>query len=305
MSAPTPGPRQNRYGGLFWPGALIVIGILALVVNTGVIPADRLYRLGDLWPLVLIVIGLLILIGRSGLPSPTSLIAGGLVVLLAIVGAGAYVATGPAFGTASFDASHVAGQITSASAEINVGGATINVSGDSSIGTDLYRAHVEYTGRKPDVRFDESGGVLRISQNGSSGIFTPTERLSIDLRLNTSVSWALTVNAGGTSETMNLAQVDLRSMELNSGGSSGDITLGQPHGSVAITISGGGLTMHLHRPSGVAASVNVSGAAVSLTFDGRRHGGLGSVSDSSPGGSDRYDVTVSGAGCTVTMDTSG
>ncbi len=70
-----------------------------------------------------------------------------------------------------------------------------------------------------------------------------------------------------------------------------------------IAFNGAGLTIRLHRPPGTAASVRVSGAGVSLTFDGRHHGGLGSAEDSSGGGPDRYDVQVNGAGCNVTMDT--
>jgi hypothetical protein len=226
-----------------------------------------------------------------------------LIVLLAVAGAAVYVATGPSLGTATLDASNQTGGLTSAAMEINVGGATINISGDGSIGEDLYRAHIDYAGSKPDVQFDSSNGRVRISQNGQNNVFMPSQRFSLDLKLNANVPWDITINAGGASEKLDLSGVQLKSMSLNSGGSTGDITLGEPQGTVPITISGGGLTMHLHRPSDAAASVQLSGAAVSLTFDGRHHAGLGSVQDSSGSGSDRYEVTVSGAGCTVTMDT--
>ena len=49
-ASPTPG--RIRYSGLIWPGVLIVLGVIALLVNTNVITADRLYRLGDLWPVL-------------------------------------------------------------------------------------------------------------------------------------------------------------------------------------------------------------------------------------------------------------
>src|SRR2546430_12459030 len=49
----------------FWPAVLILVGILALLVNTGRIPIDRLLQLADLWPVILIVIGLEIIIRRS------------------------------------------------------------------------------------------------------------------------------------------------------------------------------------------------------------------------------------------------
>jgi hypothetical protein len=70
-----------------------------------------------------------------------------------------------------------------------------------------------------------------------------------------------------------------------------------------VQINGGALTVHLHRLGG-AASVKVSGGAVSLTFDGETSAAVGSVSHSTAPADDMYEVTVDGGGCTVTMDTS-
>ena len=81
MSSPTPG---YRYRGLVWPAVLIVIGGIALLVNTNVISTDRLYRLGDLWPLLLIVIGLELFVMRTPLPANTAAIAAVLILLVAV-----------------------------------------------------------------------------------------------------------------------------------------------------------------------------------------------------------------------------
>ena len=293
---------MTRYRGYFWPAVLVLIGLLALLVNTGVVPADRLYRLWDLWPALLIVIGLEILVQRSRMPAPANLVASILIVLIAVAGAAAYVAVGPPLGSAGFDSIQPAGELTSASMEIDVGGATVTATGDSGIGENLYRAHIAYSGPRPDVSFDRASGAVRISQN-SGGLFGPGgQQMNLDLRLNTSVTWSITVNAGGAKETMRLGNVPVSAINLNSGGSTGDITLGAPHGTVPINVNGAGVTLVLHRPAGSAATVRVSGAAVSLTFDGRHKTGLGSIEDSSGEGPDAYDVTVSGAGCNVTMD---
>ncbi|HET9411179.1 MAG TPA: DUF5668 domain-containing protein [Candidatus Dormibacteraeota bacterium] len=304
MSAPLPPGRGYSYRGLFWPAVLILIGILALLVNTNVIPADRLYRLADLWPVLLVVLGLLILMRRTGMPAPAATIAAALIVLIALAGAAAYVATGPSLGSGTLDSSQPAGGLAHADLEVDVGGANITVTGDASLGDDLYQAHINYTGRPPTVSLDHSTGQLRISQSNSGFIFT-NQRFTLNLRIGTKIPWAIIVNAGGTNETMALSDVKLTSMSMNTGGSNADISLGEPSGVVPITFNGGGLTVHLHRPSDAAASVKVSGAGVSLSFDGRHHGGIGSVGDSTPTAADRYDVQISGGGCTVTMDTSG
>jgi hypothetical protein len=303
LSAPPPAGRYSLRG-LFWPAVLILFGILALLVNTNVIPAGRLYRLADLWPLLLVVLGLLILVRRTAIPAPGATIAAALIVLLALVGAAAYVAAGPALGNGTLDSSQPVGSLERANLEIDVGGANITVTGDSSLGDKLYQAHINYSGRVPNVSLDRSTSDLRISQS-NSGFLVPGQRFTLTLAISTKIPWAITINAGGTNDSMLLSGVTLTSMAMNTGGTNADITLGQPHGRVPITFNGGGLTVNLHRPGDAAASVRVSGAGVSLTFDGRHHGGIGVVQDSAGSGSDTYDVRISGAGCTVTMDTPG
>jgi Domain of unknown function (DUF5668) len=293
---------RQGYRSLFWPAVLILIGIVALLINTNVIPADRLYRVADLWPLLLVVVGLLILVRRAAMPARAATLAAALIVLLALVGAAVYVAAGPPLGNGTLDSSQPVGSLGHADLEIDVGGASIAVTGDSSLGDNLYQAHINYSGRVPTVSLDRSNGQVRISQT-SSGFVLPGQRFTLDLKISTNIPWAVTINAGGTSDTMALSDITLTSIAMNTGGSNADITLGQPHGVVPITFNSGGLTVHLHRPADAGASVRVSGGGVSLTFDGRHHGGIGVVEDSTGSRSDRYDVHVSGGGCNVTMDT--
>jgi hypothetical protein len=302
LSAPLPPGRGYSYRGLFWPAVLILFGILALLVNTNVIPADRLYRLADLWPLLLVVLGLLILVRRTAMPAPGATVAAALIVLLALAGAAAYVAAGPPLGSGTLDSSQPVGSLERADLEVAVGGASVTITGDTSLGNDLYQAHIDYSGRPPTVSLDRSNGTLRISQNNSGFMFS-SQRFALNLKISTKVPWGITINAGGTSDSIALSDVKLTALAMNTGGTSADITLGEPSGVVPIEFNGGGLTVHMHRPSDAAASVKVSGAGVSLTFDGRHHGGIGSVEDSSGSGPDRYEVKINGAGCTVTMDT--
>jgi len=54
-----------HYRSFLWPALLILIGVIALLANTGQIPAERLYNLVILWPLILVVIGLELIVRRS------------------------------------------------------------------------------------------------------------------------------------------------------------------------------------------------------------------------------------------------
>ena len=296
-----------RYRSFFWPAVLIVIGVFALLVNSRLVPVERLDRLADLWPLILVVIGLELLVRRA-LRGATADIAAALIVLLAIGGAAAYVALGPSVptGTQTLDSTAKVGEISTATARVDAGGASITMRGGASIGDDLYRAHVEYTGRKPDISLDTSNGELHISQSNTSGFFFQSRRFVLDLQLNPNVRWKIVENTGAVSDVFMLSTIQVASIELNTGASQEEISLGAPRGTVPITINGGALTVNVHRPPGVPASAAVSGGAVTLSFDGRQSKAVGSVTERSSDydtASDRYRIQVDGGACNVTVDT--
>ncbi|HEV2028189.1 MAG TPA: DUF5668 domain-containing protein [Candidatus Dormibacteraeota bacterium] len=294
---------MRQYRGFFWPAILILIGVVALLVNAGVISTNRLNLLFDMWPLLLVVIGLEMIV-RRGVKGSAADVAALLIVLLAIGGALAYVALAPnPSATGKLDTKAPVGSLDHASLEVNVGAATISVVGSSALEGDLYRAHIEYSGPKPDVSFDSANGSLQISQ-GDSGFAFRSRRFNLQLEINSSVPWKLASNTGASTDTFKLGAVHVASIQVNTGASREDITLGPPAGIVPITIDGGALTVHLHRPSGAGASVMVSGGAVSLDFDGHQNRGIGTVQEASGSGSDMYRVEVSGGACTVTMDAS-
>ena len=310
MSEPQPPTYgiRHRYTGLFWPAMIILVGVLALLVNTGIVSEERLYRLADLWPLLLVVLGLELLVSRAQLPATTATIAAALIVLLAVAGALAYVALGPAIpgGTHRLDvgAGVAAPGIELATIQIDVGSAEMTVSGSDSLHGDLYRAHIEYSGPRPHVSEDLATGHIEISQTSGFRLFSP-QRFRMLLQLSSAVTWGISANSGAATESFNLSTVKLRSLDLATGASRADITLGAPSSTVPITISGGALTVHLHRPSGTSASVDVSGGAVSLDFDGRQVHAIGSASESSgPQAADTYRIQVNGGACTVTIDAS-
>lgn len=297
----------GRYRSYFWPVVLILAGVVALLVNTGWISAGRLYLLFDLWPLILIVLGLELIVRRS-IRGAAGDVAAILIVVLAVVGAAAYVVAAPNPATSrSLDTSSPIAGVEQASLEIDAGSANITVSGSTAVATDLYRAHIEYSGPKPGVSFDHSTGLVRISQSSGNFPFFQSRRFVVDVKLNQNVPWSITENSGATTSTLNLAGVQVGSINMNTGASRSDLTLGEPSGIVPVTINGGSLAVHLHRPHGTGASVVVSGGAVSLNADGRQMRAIGSLNFQSPDFAtegNAYRVEINGGACTVTLDTS-
>jgi hypothetical protein len=297
-----------RYRGFFWPAILILTGVIALVAQTGAISIGRLDRLAELWPVILIVIGLE-LMSRRVLQGSKRDLAAVLILLVAISGAVAYVAVrGPVSDAPqTMDSAGAVGTLNQANLAVDAGFATVTVEGSSALGSDLYRAHIEYAGSKPGVSLDRSTGTLRIFQNNDLGFFA-NRRFVLDMQINPAVSWNISASSGSTNDTLKLSTVKVGSIKLSTGSSRTDITLGRPTGIVPISVDGGAITLHLHRPSQSEAFVHVSGGAVSLDADGRHLRGIGDESWQSTGydgATDAYRLDVSGGDCTVTVDTSG
>jgi hypothetical protein len=293
---------MRNYRSVFWPAVLILVGVIALLANAGVISTDRLSLLIDMWPLILIVIGLE-LIARRGLQGATADLAAVLIVLIAAVGALAYTALAPNPGPGQpYDTKDTVGRLDHASLEVNAGAATITLTASNALEGDLYRAHIQYSGAKPEVSLDRSNGNLQISQASSFGAFGG-RRFVLDILINSNLPWKLQTNSGSSNETYNLASARLGSIEISSGATHVDMTLGNPSGVVPISVTGGAATVHLHRPPGTGASVTVTGGAVSLDFDNKHARAVGTVLEATLLGPDMYKVDVSGGACTVTMDT--
>lgn len=298
---------RGRYRSFFWPVVLIAIGLVALLVELNVISSDRLYRLADLWPLILIVIGLELVTRRLFHGGAVDL-AAVLIVLIAVGGAVAYVSLGPAMpaGTHTFDSSGPVGDLKAATLQVDVGAVNMTVEGDSSLGSDLYEAHVEYSGPKPAVTLDPSSGELHISQPGGFLVFG-NRRLTLALKISSAVTWSFNINSGAADNKYKLGAVNVGSIEVNTGASREEITVGTPTGKVPITINGGALTVIVHRPVGTEASADVSGGAVNLTADGDQERGIGTRSWQSDGydsAQDAYRIEVSAGASNVTVDTS-
>lgn len=296
-----------RYRSYFWPAVLILAGVVALLVNTGAIPVDRLILLINLWPLILIVIGLEVIVRRT-LHGAGAEVAAAAIVVLAIIGATAYVAVNPSpLATHEEDVKASLGALKQASLEVDAGSASITVS-SSDLGADLYHAHISYPGPKPDVKLDTSTGELSISQRSNSPFGLEAGRFSLTIQLNSGIPWTISENTGSSHDTINVLQLKVSRIEIKTGASLEDLTLGPPAGIVPVEINGGALTVHVHRVSGTEASISVSGGAVSLNADGHSSHGIGDLHYESAGfsgASDGYKIEVNGGASTVTLDSIG
>ncbi|TMC51941.1 MAG: hypothetical protein E6J20_13740 [Chloroflexi bacterium] len=295
-----------RYRSLLWPAVLIFAGVVALLVNIGLLSVDRLYELVNLWPLILIVIGLELIVRRS-VHGTSGEVASVLIIVVAIAAAAGYVTLAPnPAASSSSDFSGEVGGLSQATLEVDAGGATVAILGSADLGSRLYSGHITYSGPSPEVAFNRESAVLKIDQPSNQIFGLPGRQFTLTLQLNRDVEWIINESSGATNDTFQLGSLHVRSIKLNTGASRDEITLGPPSGPVPIQINGGALTVHLHRPSGTATAITVSGGASSLFADGKNTHAIGDISYETPGFSgaaDAYRIEVNGGASNVSLDT--
>jgi Domain of unknown function (DUF5668) len=294
-----PGNLHGVASGLLFPALLIAAGLIAFLINFGWLPGDRLLRALDLWPLVLVVAGAGLVL-RSLFQPPLAQALTLAAAVLAIAAVVVYVALSPpAAGLQIGPATSSAplGSTRTGHLQIELGAVQLEVHADSEM-SDLYQARFGYPGgQAPQVQVDGGSVIVRGVGHSSSG-FVPTLRRTASITLNGSIPWDVQVGGGASQTQLDLRDVDLRSLTVDSGASHLDVRLPSPKGTVQVQISGGASDVTIARPSSVPVQARISGGASNLLVDNNQITTLGGDGVRTTSGYDsassRYQVNVSG-----------
>ena len=305
MSASEPAPSwtaPRRRRGLFWPLALIAIGLVFLLANYGFIQPLSVLSLLALWPVLLILLGVDIAFARRW-PVPT-LAAEVAIIAVALV----FAATQPGvlgFGAISFGGASCAGEpsvaaprgaASSLALRINGGAARYRIEGgaaglvEATSDRDLLCLSSRASGPRGDIVISQSGARL----GGSS---------DIAVKVANDVPLSLTMNAGAGDFLVDLHDVKVTDARFSMGAASTTVVLPHPSGEVGIRVDGGASSVTIEVPADVEARVTVSGGLVSSSSVNPRATKDGNVIQTSGyvGAKDRVTVTVTGGASSVVV----
>ena len=250
-------------GNLFWGIVLILLAGLLLASQQGWIKGDIF---GYFWPVVVILFGIWLLTGA--------------------LGRGRSTATAQALSiplenarSARIKLDHGAGRLN-----IQAGAASTELLNGS------FGAEVE-----PKTHFEGDQLQVKLRNSPHMWAWYPGESLDWDLRLNGEVPLSLKIDSGASSSTIDLTNLKVVDLDIDTGASSTEVSLPANAGNTRVDIDSGASSINLHIPTGVAARIRVKSGIASVNVDSNRFplqdGGLYQSADYATA-ANRADITI-------------
>jgi hypothetical protein len=259
------GERQMTRGGLFWGAVLIIVGLLLLLENLGLLDAWGVSVWNLLWPAFLILLGL-------------------------------YFLWGTLFGRRSLSPEEVtipAADIQKAKIQFNHGAGRLTIAGGtapSNLVEGIFSGGVDYTSKQDGDLF-----AIHLKVPPNSFLFFPFSwgtGYGHDwlVRLNTDVRLAVDLRTGANDARLDLSELQVTDLRLQTGASSTEVTLPTRAGYTRVEVESGAASVTLKVPANVAARIQASGGLSEIKVDQSRFPKVGNGYQSS-----EYDTAMNKA----------
>ena len=306
-----PSHDRSRRPPIVGPVILIGFGVLALLENFGYLPAGFWQVVWPLWPILLILIGVEIIIGFLRLPWALTMLLALIVVVITVGGVVYIAAQGSLPGSASSgEPQHLEQNLqgaTSAAVALNYGAGQLKIAALDAGSSLLMAGEFNDIDGQPnvDVSYTSSGGrgdlALSLPKNQTAWFLTGQGN-DWSLQLNRDIPIELTIQAGASTNDIDLS--DLKLTRLNLQGGLGTSTVRLPSvGTYAARLASGLSATTVYVPDSVAARISVQSGLSSISVDESRFPKQGDVfvSPNYDSAANRVDLQIQGGLATVVV----
>lgn len=188
---------------------------------------------------------------------------------------------------------------TSVHAHLKMAAGELTISGGSSSASKLMDGTIEYNVPewKPDVSYsvNDGQGALMVMQPESGHTTIGGVKYTWDLHFNNKVPLELAIEMGAGDSTLDLAELDLRNLDVQVGAGDSTIDLrGDWKQDVSATIQGGVGEVHVKLPRDISVRVTVEGGLGSVDAPDFKRDGSDYVNDAVGKTKNTIDVHISG-----------
>jgi hypothetical protein len=269
-TSPPARPERRSIGvwAMFWGSLLVLLGTLALLDNFNIVEV-QFGELWRLWPLAIVAGGIAVLPMKGFAKSVVSV-----AFVIASLAAVFYVVTAaPRAGTIKQDSQAVVlddtGSIEAARISVRAGAGEVNLDGnakdDEVVAADL-RSNFATLGQK---EFVENGTqVVELALDGSRTWWHGSWENTLDVSLGRELPTELTIDSGAAAVVADLRNVVLTKLDLRTGASSVELTLGGAAQRTEVELSAGASSIVVRVPRNAGVRAKTSGALSSSDFAG-------------------------------------
>lgn len=258
-------------GRFLWGLAIVFVGLVFLLVNFGVLSPAIWGEIWRLWPLIIIIAGISVI--SNSLTRVGQVILSVLSVLIVIAGLVWILSPN----RKAFDNQQTFNTTTntqyidedlqegkSSVVNIKTGAADLNISKS----TDKLISGIIEGNFPVDLSRNNSNGTetVTLSSNVKRGMLFSRLKNRWDLSLNNSIPTKLEINTGAVDGHLDLADINLTELNVKSGASSYDITLGEKADRLTSEINIGASSVSIHLPKSVGLKVLSQTGASSNNF---------------------------------------
>jgi len=262
-----------KSGQLFWGVFFLTLGGLFLMTRADIINSDFNFVF-DLWPFFFILWGVMVIFKDGVLKAVVSAIFG-LFVALMIFGFAynIYDQVYPEFDDFDYKGNYSENyyqefdsNITSARMTISTGAGRLNLEGGST-GLISGDAKGNLAGYDFLVNTYDSTAEIDIDyENNHFNIFHGDTKNDLLLKLNNKPSWDITLNAGAINGKLDLSDLSISRLELNTGASKLYVKLGDIAALTDINVEMGATSFELQVPSNVGCKITAESVLSSNDF---------------------------------------
>ncbi len=243
---------------------LILIGVLFLLNTTGVLDIGVWESIAVLWPLLLIAIGIekIFMSTQTLKPlaflSPVIIVGAVVYAVVASPGGGIAFSSDDDYSQRSSDWSVSADPgVTAMDLYMDFGGGRLKVRGGADSGK-LLEGQFYHRGQRPEVNSEETGQTMKVTlkRRGSTIVLGQRDRERWIVKLNETVPVDLSLDAGGAQVRLDLADIVLNKLDLETGAADVDLILGAKSPEVRCDVSCGAASIDMVIPAGAGLRID-------------------------------------------------
>jgi len=297
-------------GRYIWGIFVVFVGIVFLLTNFGYISPSVWSEIWRFWPVALVIIGLSII--SKALPSVIRIIVNILIILIVIASlTGIVVYRGNLSSNNTISGTiqtkeldeELLGTTKNVSYEVQIGAGNLNIHGDSA---KLIEGQIETNIVNPTVSTTSTSETQSVKLSSQKMAYFPFFRGKNDwnVSLNNTLPVSLNIDSGAVSANLDISKIILKDIQIKSGASSYDITLGDKSDLATGEINIGASSVKLRVPKSVGLRFELNAGATSNNFTSEGLSKSGSIysTDGYDSSAKKIDLSIKAGAASIELD---